>query len=495
MSNSPCFGILKGMIYLRGKAPIRSGGTAGIGISVILHASLAAAQAIPGINARLVAVNIPGASAIAQVGTFLNGSPPPPQPQQCSNPIPSKFPTYIQPGAVLDPKRLLVGSTSNFGAPTAAGGAAPGSFLSIDPSGAGTLSVPSNFAASGTQASALSGAVQMFSANNKNWLNGINNSGAKTKGFAGVSNPLGLSNNNGFGRLWPANSPFGVDQEGSSTILDPTGLPLKGAPNPLIGGVYAGDLTDRDDVPDPPQVPPQPQVIPGGLETGAVGTALLGPSLDNTCKAVFAVVTADGAIVQEHTHKGLDGLAPAGTVRSIIDHDGDIAVSPRFGTIMNPYTTPEQLAKGVIRQLFTSEPFNNTIAVLDLISFGTSPNQVFGPGTLRRINSTALHRPVDLTPVQRDQDDVRWASNTTLDQNSEFYVANQGGNTIVRMQQNGAVVVVRKVMLDGQPLENVVLNGIAASADATDTTLPSTIYATFVDPNSGQGGVLAMPGF
>jgi hypothetical protein len=42
-----------------------------------------------------------------------------------------------------------------------------------------------------------------------------------------------------------------------------------------------------------------------------VGTALLGPLPDNTCKAVFAVVTADGAIVQEHTLKGLDGAAPA----------------------------------------------------------------------------------------------------------------------------------------------------------------------------------------
>jgi hypothetical protein len=490
MANSPCSGILNGMIYSRGKAPIRSGRTAGIAISVILHASFAAAQPIPGINARLVAVNIPGASAIAQIGQFLNEAP---STGQCSHPIPSNFPTYIQHGAVLDPKRLLVGSTSNFGAPVAAGGAAPGSFLSIDPSGPGTLGVPSNFAASGKQASALRGAIQMFSANSPNWLNGINNPKANTKGFAGVSNPLGLSNNNGFGRLWPANAPFGLEAEGaegSSTILDPTGLPLAGAPNQLIGGVYAGDLTDRNVV-----VPPQPQVIPGGLETGAVGTALLGPSLDGTCKAVFAVVTADGAIVQEHTVKGLDGLAPARTVDPIIGGDSNTAVSPRFGTIMNPYTTQEQQEQGVIRQLFTSEPFSNTIAVLDLMSFGTSPNQVFGPGTLSRITSTALNRPVDLTPVQRDQDDVNWASNTTLDQGSDFYVANQGDNTIVRMQQNGTVAAIRKVMLDDQPLDNVVLNGIAASIDATDTTPPSTIYATFVDPKTGHGGVLAMPGF
>jgi hypothetical protein len=209
---------------------------------------------------------------------------------------------------MLDPKRILVGSTSNFGAPRAIGAGREGSFLSIDPSGSDTLRVPSDFAISGTQASALGGAVQMFSANSPSWLNSINNPGALTKQYAGVSNPLGLSNNNAFGRIWPANSPFGLDGAGSSSILDPTGLPLAGPPNPKIGGVYVGNLTNRNAVASPSQ----PQVIPGGLNTGAVGTALLGPSPDGTCKAVFAVVTADGAIVQEHTLKGLDGLAPGG---------------------------------------------------------------------------------------------------------------------------------------------------------------------------------------
>ena len=37
--------------------------------------------------------------------------------------------------------------------------------------------------------------------------------------------------------------------------------------------------------------------------------------------------------------------------------------------------------------------------------------------------------------------------------------------------------------------------GIAASADATNTTPPTTIFVTFVDPNSGQGGVLTVPAF
>jgi hypothetical protein len=68
-----------------------------------------AAGPIPDIHARVIAINIPGASAVAQVGTFLNN------PQACARPIPTNFPSFIQPGAVLDPARLLVGSRSNFG--------------------------------------------------------------------------------------------------------------------------------------------------------------------------------------------------------------------------------------------------------------------------------------------------------------------------------------------------------------------------------------------
>jgi hypothetical protein len=242
------------------------------------------AQEIPNIDARVVAENIPGASALAQVGTFLNVPPP----GACSNPIPSKFPSYIQPGAVLDPNRILVGSTSNFGAPRAIGAGSEGAFLSIEPSGAVTLNLPRDFASNGAQASALVGAVQMFSANSPIWVNSANNPSALTKQYTGVSNPLGLSNNNAFGRIWPANSPFGLDQAGSSSILDPTGLPLKGAPNALIGGVYLGNLTNRNAV----TTPTQPQVIPGGLNTGAVATALLGPSPDGTCSSRLSPPTA-----------------------------------------------------------------------------------------------------------------------------------------------------------------------------------------------------------
>jgi hypothetical protein len=445
----------------------------------VMDGDAARSQAISQINARVIATGIPGASAIAQIGTFLNVPPP----GACANPIPSKFPAFIQPGAVLDPKRILVGSVSNYGAARNLGD--EGSFLSIDPSGPGILKVPPNFAQSGDQASTLGGAVQMFSANSPHWLNSVNNPMAFTSQYTGVSNPLGLSNNNAFGRIWPANAPFGDNGAGSSTILDPTGLPLAGAPNNLIGGVYVGSQTDRNVV----TVPPQSQVIPGSLSRGAVGTAFLGPSPDGTCKAVFSVVTADGAIVQEHTLKGLDGLAPAGTVQPLLGQSWNPpgqGVEPRLGVLMNPYTS----TPGAAWQLFVSEPFNNTIAVINLVVVGATPNQVFGPGTASRISSTSLNLPVDLAPVERDADSVTWASNTTLDEGSDFYVANRGDNTIVRMGQDGSVVAVRRVTVeDHGPWDNGSLNGIATSTDG------KTIYVTYTGPGQSPGGVLALPAF
>jgi hypothetical protein len=440
----------------------------------------ARAQAIAQINARVVATNIPGASAISQVGTFLNNS------AMCNatipfpHPIPTLFRSYIQPGAVLDPNRLLVGSQSNFGAPLAIGVGAEGSFLSIDPRGPGTLSVPPNFAQNGVQASALQREQPPLVQRRQQPYC------AHSFVHRGEQSPRPVQQQ----CLWP---PLAGERTvwrlrvGSSSILDPTGLPLKGAPNPAIGGVYVGSLTNRDQV---LLTPAQSQVIPGSLSTGAVGTAFLGPSPDGTCRAVFSVVTADGAIVQEHTAKGLDGIAPVGTVKPLVGRNWgspNQSVEPRFGVLMNPYTaTP-----GAAWQLFVSEPFNNTIAVVNLIVFGTAPNQVFGLDLVHpisRISSPSLELPVDLAPVQRDADSVTWASNTTLDEGSDFYVANRGDNTIVRMRQDGTVVGVRRVALDS-PVNNASLNGIATSTDGT------TIYVTFTIPSNIQGGVLALPAF
>src|SRR5262249_37061878 len=141
------------------------------------------------IAGRIVALGIPGASAIAAVGVFLPGGP------IHDNP---SFATFTQPGRILDPARILVGGTSNFGAPLANPNEDQGSFLSIDPRNPQPLVIPPDFAAAGTQASALGGLVQMFTAQSPGFLNGKNNPSAVTAAFTGASNPLGISINNAF---------------------------------------------------------------------------------------------------------------------------------------------------------------------------------------------------------------------------------------------------------------------------------------------------------
>jgi hypothetical protein len=421
------------------------------------------------VGAHIVAVGIPGASAISAVGTFLPGGPIHDKPA---------FFAFTLPGQVLDPARILVGSTSNFGAPVTRQDELPGAFLSIDPHGNDTLVVPPDFAAGGGQPSALAGRVQMFSVQSADFLNGVNNPGAATANFTGVSNPLGLSINNAFGRLWPANAPNGLEGPGTSTILDPNGVPLAGAPNAQAGGVFADNLT--------PRLPTQ--VMSGALSTGAVGTAFLGHSPDGSTRAVFSVVLADGSIVQAHTGKAVDGLAPAGTVSPLLGHQepGDEgnprAVSPRMGALLN--YTPTRI-------LYVTEPFENSIAVLDLTDDGV----IFRVSSVHRIQSDALNHPVDLTPVENETTNTNWASNTTLDAEADFYVANRGNNTIVRMRQDGTVVDVRRVrLLDGRSLGDARLNGIAISPDS------STIWVTVTGHlpgygDSSTGAVLELPAF
>src|SRR5439155_12118245 len=62
------------------------------------------------ITARVVAVGVPEAGAISPVGAFHAGGPIHDKPE---------FAAFTQQGEVLAPERLLVASTSNFGAPLA----------------------------------------------------------------------------------------------------------------------------------------------------------------------------------------------------------------------------------------------------------------------------------------------------------------------------------------------------------------------------------------
>jgi len=449
----------------------------------------------PALRGRIVAVGIPGASVISAVGGFLPGGPIHDKPALAA---------FTKPGQVLDPVRILVGSSSNFGAPLARTDHLPGSFLSIDPQGA-TVRVPEDFAAAGGQASAVGGRVQVYTANNAAFLNSIKNPGAKTANFTGASNPLGLSINSAFGRLWPANAPEGLEGGGTSTILDPQGFGLAGAPNPNIGGVFYEDLTNRGSVPFAGATLSASQTIPGALDTGAVGTAFLGASPDGSKKAVFVVVEADGSIVQEHTLQGIDGLVPPGTISPLLgrrfhddddeaeDHDrDDHGVTPRLGVILNWF--PSMI-------LFVSEPFENRIAVLDITPDAKNPNAVFRVTGMHHIRSESLDRPVDLAPAILETDDNNFSSNTTLNEASDFYVANRGNNTIVRMRQDGTVVAVRRVTLsDGRSLGSARINGIATEYSALEELAPPTkIWVTVTGHIPGvhhsNGAVLELPAF
>src|SRR3989441_6430518 len=258
------------------------------------------------LTATVVATGIPGAGAIAQAGTFHRGGPFAPGGALAAASHP-----------VLDRTRLLVASTSNFGAPLARPTEAPGSILSLDLSG-GMVNVPAEFArpdlspptiATG-QPYAAGGAVILYTAQSGAFLNGKNNAAAVTADRPSVSLPLGISLNNGFGRPWFANAPLGATGEGTISVVDPSGIGLAGAPDPIAGGVFASFITNRQlSPPDPTQ----------GLTTAAVATALAtkSPDLAIPQRAVFFAALADGSIAQVHVQKGVDPLAAAGSFTAI----------------------------------------------------------------------------------------------------------------------------------------------------------------------------------
>jgi mono/diheme cytochrome c family protein len=427
----------------------------------------AAADDAPVLRGRVVAVGIPRVSAVAEVGSFHPGGP------IHDNPT---FAEYTKPGKILDPRRILVTSGSNFGAPRGRAGDPEGSVLSLDPADPASIVVPAGFAAAGDQASALNGRVMLLSAQSPRFLNGVNTPQAATADLPAVSNPLGISINNAFGRLWFASAPAGSSGAGFDSILDPGGQPLAGAPSKLAGGLFAGDLTNR-----------APQLVPGGLRSGAIGNAFLGASPDGGKRAVFAVLTADGAITQAHTEKNLDGLAPAGTIAQI---------ALRTNSPSSPEPEPMATRAGMIfnwvpdRILYVTDPTRDAIVVLLL----TDDGAVFRVKETSRIQSPRLRTPVDLAPAVSEVANPGFSSNTTLAAASDFYVLNRGDGTILRMRQDGGIVAARTVAnADGKPLGPGRLNGIAVSRDAAKLWI--TISGTLPEYPDQPGAVLELPAF
>lgn len=410
-----------------------------------------------GPNATVIASGIPGASAVVQVAPFRPGSP------NRDNPT---FVPFTAPGAVLDPNRVLVASTSNFGAPLARPGEAAGAVLSIDPNASG-VAIPPDFASAGGQASTLGGAVQVYSAQSPAFVNGLNNPGAVTAALPAASLPIGISANNGNGRPWLANAPNGASGEGTISVLDANGIPLAGAPSAVAGGVFAGNLTNRT-----------PASI--GLTHAALATSLLTRSTDNSGRAVFVAALADGSLAQVHVQKGVDQLAPPGTftppptVDAATLSSNHRHVFGRVGLIFN--WAPR-------RTVFVADPANDRIVALDLSDDGV----VFIAAPPRYLNSWAFDTPIDIAPAVTETAHGNFASQTVMAAASDLYVLNRGNNTIARVRQNGDLLAIRPVL----PNRNIPGFRVAGLGVSTDG---QTLYVTATG-NGGRGYLLKMAGF
>ena len=416
-------------------------------VAATVHAGDAAAPPTWRLQARVIAVGLPGVAGVRQVGRFHAGGPIPGNPE---------FLLQTDPGRVLDPQRLLVAVASNFGAPLGSAAFRSGAILSIDPSGTRTLVVPSSFAAAGGQAKLIGGALQLYSAQSPDFLNARFNGGARTANQAAAAGPRYISVNNAFGRPWIANAPLGIDGAGSVSVVDPDGAPLANAPSDDAGGVFAGNETARRQVPKgyassllgkALNYRASAQLTPGDLTRGALGTAFLGASPDGSGFAVFAAVTADGAITQVHVQDGVDGLAPPGSVGRSDDDGGVIGMAFQW----NPD-----------RVLFVADAKRNRLLLLHL----SDDQRQFQVASRSTITAPQFNQPVDLAPAVPEVGNAAFASHTTLAGSSDLYVVNRGDGSLVRLSEGGDVLARAVVETpDGSVVGAGRLRAIAVSAD------------------------------
>jgi hypothetical protein len=400
------------------------------------------------LQARMVATGMRQAFGIRQVGRFHGGGP------LVSNP---EFLLQTQAGRALDPKRILVAVEQNFGVAAGNAAHARGALLSIDADAAPpgrALVVPAQLAPGRP---AEGGAVQLYSVQSSGQLNRVHNAGARTADFAGVSGPRYLSMNNGFGRPWIANAPFGMRGAGSESVLDPDGAPLANAPSDEAGGVFAGTLSPRTSSPKAVRSGwfasllnrrNGGQLTPGAIEQGAFGTAFLGSSPDGSGFAVFAVATGTGAVAQVHVQDGVDGLAPAGTVDVGQDDPGVIGMAFQW--------VPD-------RALYLADARRDRVVVLEL----DDDSRQFKLRRSRHLSSPRLKQPVDLAPCIPEIANPRFSSHTTLAGGSDLYVVNRGDGSLLRLRQDGTVVARAEIAWpDGRAVGGGSLRSIAVSSDA-----------------------------
>jgi hypothetical protein len=424
------------------------------------------------LQARVVAVGLQSVWGVRQVGMFHSGGPIPGNPS---------FLMQTRPGKVLDPERLLVATASNFGAPPAHPGQAPGAVLSIDPRSPLVLVVPPHLAAQGGQTQAAGGAIQLYTAQSAAFLNRRYNAGAVTADAAAVSGPRYISINNAFGRPWFANSPLGAADAGTSTVLDPDGRPLDNAPSDQAGGVFAGAQTNRSRVlvhegrsgvaARALDYRASTQLTPGDLGSGALGTAFLGASADGSNFAVFAVATASGALAQVHVQDGVDGLAPPGTIAPAL-FDG------------TPGVVGMAFKWNADRALFVADAGRDRIAVLHLRDDGRH----FVLERVSALRAPELRQPSDVAAAIPEIANPRFASHTTLAAGSDLYVVNRGDGTLLRMTQDGRVLARARIAVPGLGvIGGERLRAIAVSGDAARLWL--TVQGE-LPSHPGQTGML-----
>ncbi|HKQ29970.1 MAG TPA: hypothetical protein VJS66_01685 [Burkholderiales bacterium] len=399
------------------------------------------------LQGRVVAVGLPGVNGVRQVGRFHAGGPIP------SNP---RFLLQTYAGNVLDPERVLVAVSGNFGAALGNPDHAAGAVLSIDPRQRRTLVVPPRFAQSGGQAETLNGSVRLYTAQSPNFTNSLYNAGAHTASYTAAAGPRYLSMNNAFGRPWIANAPLGANAGGSVTVVDPDGAPLDNAPSVEAGGVFAGRLTDRQRTPlaQPSGLIAKifnyrssKQLTAGALTHAALGTAFLGPSPDGSSFAVFAAATADGAVAQVHVQDGVDGLAPPGTVK-VQGDPGVIGMAFKW----NPQ-----------RVLYLADAARDRIVLLHL----DDDRRHFKVKHTSYIRAAALRAPIDIAAAVPEIANPRFSSHTTLAGGSDLYVANRGDGSLVRISQDGAVRARAQIDVPGLGIVGPErIRAIAVSADA-----------------------------
>jgi hypothetical protein len=181
-------------------------------------------------------------------------------------------------------------------------------------------------------------------------------------------------------------------------------------------------------------------------------------------------------VLQVHAQKGVDGLAPAGTVQPLVDNG-----QTRAGVAFN--WTPDRI-------LYVAEPSGNSIAVIPLSDDGT----VFHAAGVGHLTAPELATPIDVTPAVPEVANPDFSSNTSMAGGSDLYVANRGNSTLVRMRQDGKVLAVHKIQVPGQgELGDQRIEGIAVSPDAT--RLWVTVNGTLPGYPDAPGALIEVPAF